>query len=91
MRSLALLATTLSVFIGTSALADDPGTSLRTARIDSKLTFEAIDRNADRRISKTEAGSYKGLIDNFALIDTDGDGFVSKQEFEAHLAATAAE
>lgn len=46
-------------------------------------TFESIDRNGDHRISKTEAGGYKSLIDRFAYLDTDGDGFISESEFAA--------
>jgi Ca2+-binding EF-hand superfamily protein len=48
-------------------------------------TFESIDRNADHRISRTEAGSYQKLLDRFASIDADGDGFVTKSEFDAQV------
>jgi Ca2+-binding EF-hand superfamily protein len=42
-----------------------------------------VDRNGDHRISRTEAGTYKSLIDRFAYLDTDGDGFISESEFAA--------
>jgi hypothetical protein len=49
----------------------------------AQTTFESVDRNADQRISRTEAGTYKKLLDRFAVVDTDGDGFVNKTEFDA--------
>lgn len=54
-----------------------------------EITFASIDRNADRRISRTEAGYYKYLIDRFASIDTDGDGFISREELYASLTASS--
>lgn len=51
--------------------------------------FASIDRNGDHRISKTEAGSYKNIIDRFAYIDTDGDGFITQDELMANLTARA--
>lgn len=65
-----------------AALADDgTGTLDTTAQV--QVAFETIDRNSDQRISKTEAGTHKTLIDRFAAVDADGDGFISKAEFEA--------
>lgn len=55
-----------------------------------EVTFDSIDRNADRRISRTEAGYYKYLIDRFASIDTDGDGFISREELYTSLTASSA-
>lgn len=55
----------------------------------TQATFDSIDRNADRRISRTEAGYHKTLIDRFALIDTDGDGFISREELYASFTASS--
>lgn len=49
--------------------------------------FTTIDRNGDHRISKTEAGAYKAIIDRFAYIDTNGDGFITADELAANLTA----
>ena len=46
-------------------------------------TFEALDKNADQQISKTEAAADKMVADHFASLDTNGDGYVSKAEFAA--------
>jgi len=46
-------------------------------------TFEALDKNADQQISKTEAAADKAVSDKFASMDTNGDGYVSKSEFLA--------
>lgn len=54
-----------------------------------EITFDSIDRNADRRISRTEAGYYKYLIDRFASIDTDADGFISREELYASFTASS--
>jgi hypothetical protein len=75
-----LITVTLNVW------ADEPPTSLSSPNV--QATFESIDRNADHRISRTEAGTYKKLLDRFAQVDTDGDGFVSKDEFDAPVPST---
>src|SRR5882672_3027086 len=82
MRRLALLTGLVALSAVMGALADDAATApVSTDAI--QATFQSIDRNADHRISKTEAGTYKSLIDRFALLDTDGDGFISESEFAA--------
>jgi Ca2+-binding EF-hand superfamily protein len=45
--------------------------------------FDTLDKNADSQISKTEASSDGKLSDNFAALDTNGDGYLSKAEFMA--------
>ena len=66
---------------GSVAYADQTSSS-------TQITFDSIDRNSDRRISRTEAGYHKELIDRFALIDTDGDGFISREELYANFTAS---
>ncbi|HEU4654491.1 MAG TPA: EF-hand domain-containing protein [Steroidobacteraceae bacterium] len=45
--------------------------------------FQALDRNDDHQISRTEAGVDRHLADDFAYIDTDGDGYISPAEYAA--------
>jgi Ca2+-binding EF-hand superfamily protein len=49
----------------------------------STATFDALDKNADSQISKTEASADSKLSDNFAALDSNGDGYLSKAEFMA--------
>jgi Ca2+-binding EF-hand superfamily protein len=85
MHRFVILCGVLSLSASISALADDAATTptptVSTAAV--QVTFQSIDRNGDHRISKTEAGSYKNLIDRFAVFDADGDGFISESEFQA--------
>ena len=44
-------------------------------------TFEYLDKDNDKKISKAEA---RGLwADNFAQLDTNGDGFLDEKEIDA--------
>lgn len=52
-------------------------------KANAAITFEALDKNADRQISRTEAAGEKALSDSFASVDTDGDGYVTKDEYSA--------
>jgi hypothetical protein len=73
-----LSALVLLAGITTVVMADD-----RNAPVPEQPAFQAVDRNGDHRISRTEAGTYKSLIDRFAYLDTDADGFISEPEFAA--------
>ena len=46
-------------------------------------TFKSLDRNADERLSQTEVATSKELSSQFAALDTDADGFLTKREFTA--------
>lgn len=63
-----------------TAPAARPVPQARTAQ----PTFDSLDRNTDHQISRTEAGVDRHLADEFAYIDTDGDGYISPAEYEAH-------
>lgn len=43
--------------------------------------FATLDRNADNQLSKTEAGVDRKLSDLFAYVDSNGDGFISREEY----------
>jgi len=69
----------LAVAISGVALADTEGPR-QPASNDS---FSALDRNADHRVSRSEAGFDRTLSMIFADIDTDGDGFITLLEYAA--------
>jgi hypothetical protein len=47
----------------------------------SAAPFDALDRNADHRLSRSEAGFDRTLSRTFAEIDADGDGYVTPIEY----------
>jgi hypothetical protein len=82
----------LAAILSTSAAADPASSAAASttqpsspsqARV-TQTSFESLDRNADHQISRTEAGVDRRLGDDFAYIDTDGDGYISPAEYEAH-------
>ena len=62
-----------------NALAEQPARTTAKA----VAAFEALDRNADRQISRTEAGYDRALSNGFAFLDANGDGFLSPEEYAA--------
>ena len=50
---------------------------------DVQVIFNSLDRNRDARISRTEASMKGSVSKRFDGIDSDGDGYLSKQEFAA--------
>jgi EF hand len=71
----ALITVVSATLLSAAAMAGD-GMSKTTA-----ATFEALDKNADQQISKTEAAAEKNVSDAFAMADTNGDGYLSKSEY----------
>lgn len=49
-------------------------------------TFASLDVDQDGRLSNGEAAADAALSTGFEAADTDGDGFVSEAEFDAHAA-----
>jgi hypothetical protein len=66
-----------------AAQAGDTKDKSHDTGMKSAATFDALDKNADSQISKTEASADSKLSDNFAALDTNGDGYLSKAEFMA--------
>ncbi len=79
-KILALIAATLLAF---AAQAGDDKDKTHDQGMKSTATFDALDKNADSQISKTEASADSKLSDGFAALDTNGDGYLSKAEFMA--------
>jgi len=70
-----------SVLAITSVVAQDKDKSMA----DEETVFKSLDRDTDQRLSKTEAAGDPMLSDHFSMIDADGDGYLSKREYTAHL------
>ena len=47
-------------------------------------TFKSLDRDADQRLSQTEAAPSKELSSHFAALDADSDGYLTMREYAAH-------
>lgn len=52
---------------------------------DADTKFQKLDRDKDAQLSKSEASKDETLAAEFASVDQDSDGFVSKKEFTARL------
>ena len=50
---------------------------------DVQVIFESLDRNRDAKISRSEASVKGSVSKRFDGIDSNGDGYLSKQEFAA--------
>lgn len=69
----------LALAFSAAALARDlPGHPAVATAI---APFEALDKNADRRLSRSEAGFDRVLSAIFADNDVDGDGYLTPSEY----------
>jgi hypothetical protein len=73
-----LLTAVGAVLLSTTAVAGDAASKATVA-----ITFETLDKNADRQISRTEAAGEKALSESFASVDADGNGYVTQDEYAA--------
>lgn len=81
-KTIAFVAATLlsvTAFAGDKDKKDHSEHSMKS----SAMTFEALDKNGDAQLSKTEAAADKSLAESFASADSNGDGYLSKTEFAA--------
>jgi hypothetical protein len=84
--TLAALAISVSAAADPSLVAAPTGSPETQARAAQQPTFQSLDRNGDHQISRTEAGVDRHLAEDFAYIDTDGDGYISAVEYAARTA-----
>ena len=68
-----LVVGTLAALVGGVALAADA----------AKPSFEALDKNADDKVSLNEAADNDALFVAFKSLDTNKDGVLSREEFAA--------
>lgn len=54
------------------------------ANADVPMAFEALDRDANGYISKSESGAREDLEANFATVDKDSDGKLNIKEYQAY-------
>lgn len=67
-----------------ATLDDDPG---KPGRTHVSFTFEELDLNDDGAIAKSESAFDTALSERFARWDHDGDGALSRLEFDVARAA----
>lgn len=46
-------------------------------------SFESLDQDADRQLTQSEAKADAGLARNFKAVDKNGDGYISRDEFNS--------
>jgi len=80
---LTALVITLSSAADPAAADTSPNGADQQARSVQEPSFASLDRNGDHQISRTEAGFNRHLGEDFAYIDTDGDGYISPAEYAA--------
>jgi Ca2+-binding EF-hand superfamily protein len=76
-----VLVSTLSIAAAQAAEQDKPASS-------AEELFKSLDRNADQRLSKSEAANDRTLARTFPYLDADGDGYLTLREYTAHMKQT---
>jgi Ca2+-binding EF-hand superfamily protein len=46
--------------------------------------FKSLDKDGDQRLSKSEVAQDKTLLDDFAALDADSDGYLTTREYASH-------
>lgn len=83
--ALAILLTTATSWAQSTAPAMEGSPATAKPAMSAKdlmAAFTKSDTNKDGKLSKEEAAGVPGLVERFEAIDTDGDKFISKAEFE---------
>jgi Ca2+-binding EF-hand superfamily protein len=70
----AFAATVLAVGAAAAADQDTPPAA-------ADAMFKSLDRDGDQRLSKSEVAKDKELMEHFAALDTDSDGYLTSREY----------
>jgi len=82
-----------TIFLVTSLLVALPAWTATAEELpvrssaDVEVVFKSLDRNNDRKISRSEASMKGSVSKRFDGIDSDGDGYLSRREFAARPTA----
>jgi Ca2+-binding EF-hand superfamily protein len=67
-------ATVLAVGLAAAADQDTPPAG-------ADAMFKSLDRDGDQRLSRSEVAQDKTLVEDFAALDADGDGYLTTREY----------
>ena len=87
MKTIAIETCAASVLVALAAWAAPAEELPVRSTEDVEVVFQALDRNQDRKISRSEASVKGSVSKRFDGIDSDGDGYLSKLEFAARPSA----
>lgn len=66
------------------AVAQEPANKPPVSNPGSQHSFETLDKNADGRISVAEAQADSSLAAKFSMLDKDGKGYITRQQYDTH-------
>jgi Ca2+-binding EF-hand superfamily protein len=67
-----------------TAAADDQASKDQPSQ-GARSQFEALDRDGDERLSKSEVEAHDTLSGHFRYVDADADGYITKSEYKARV------
>lgn len=78
-----LVAAALSALVPLVGIAAEGAKTQPATAAGQGGSFEALDSNKDGRISMPEASADPKLVEHFASVDKNGDGYLDNDEFDS--------